>query len=107
MAALVGGGAARSLPLTSRTAKYCGLEHPARLWNDEGSPKDEMAGLPPPSQAIPAACDVAREAVAPFDMLFEGEGDKVQGLARAGDSWTGKEVVGVRASGAEEVSFCA
>lgn len=32
-------------------------------------------------------------------------GDKVQGLARAGDSWTGQEVVGARTSGAERSDF--
>lgn len=49
------GGARTEYPFTSRTMNYCGLEHPARLWYDEGNAeKDEMAGLPSPSQAIPA-----------------------------------------------------
>lgn len=62
--------------------------------------KDEMAGLPSPSQAIPAAFEGVWEDAAPFDMLSR-RGDKVQGLARACDSRTGREAVGARASGAE------
>lgn len=55
------------------------------------------------AKPIPAVLDGVWEDAAPFDMLLR-RGDKVQGLARASDSRTGREVVGVRASGAERRS---
>lgn len=77
-----GCGAARSITFTSRTANYCGLEHPACIWYDEGNAKDEMAGLPPPSQAIPAACSsaMASRKTRPPSTCFRGGATRFKGL---------------------------
>lgn len=67
--------------------------------------KMRWQGYIPQAKPIPAGLRGRLGRRGPFDMLSR-RGDKVQGLARAGDSWTGKEVVGARTSGAEKVSFC-